>query len=112
MPASSTTVAMLYRCKLGTSKHLFKKAETLTLCYLHLVFTTVDPPPSPRHLYVAKNMELALEWLESNRAVMDEEHVNMGWFLRFQNGSVYDNKREPPSGTPYTVCPLFLNFLF
>jgi len=58
-----------------------------------------------RRCTIYHNMELALEWLESNRAVMDEEHVNMGWFLRFQNGSVYDNKREPPSGTPNQPMP-------
>jgi len=44
------------------------------------------------------NMELALEWLESNRAVMDQAHVNKGWFLRFKNGTVYDNVRQPPGG--------------
>ena len=43
------------------------------------------------------NMELALEWLESNRAVMDQAHVDAGWFLRFPNGSVYDAARLPPS---------------
>ena len=42
------------------------------------------------------NMELALEWLESNRAVMDQAHINEGWFLRFPNGSVYDTPRLPP----------------
>jgi hypothetical protein len=43
------------------------------------------------------NMELALEWLESNRAVMDQSHVQAGWFLRFPNGSVFDNKRKAHS---------------
>ena len=41
------------------------------------------------------NMELALEWLESNRAVMDQAHVDAGWFLRFPNGSVYDDVTGP-----------------
>lgn len=49
------------------------------------------------------NMELALEWLESQRAVMDQEHVDAGWFLRFPNGSVYTTytqARGPPPHRP------------
>lgn len=30
------------------------------------------------------NMELALEWLESERAVMDQRHVDADWFLKFK----------------------------
>ena len=38
------------------------------------------------------NVELALEWLESNRAVMDEDHVASGWFLQHHgNRSVFDH---------------------
>ena len=51
------------------------------------------------------NMELALEWLESNRAVMDQDHVDRGWFLRFPNGSVYDARRQPPTGAPGQPMP-------
>ena len=40
------------------------------------------------------NMELALEWLESERAVMDEAHVKAGWFLTYPNGSVFDRKQQ------------------
>lgn len=40
------------------------------------------------------NMELSLQWLESERAVMDEEHVKAGWFLRYPNGSVFDKKQH------------------
>ena len=36
------------------------------------------------------NIELSLEWLESQRAVMDDAHVAAGWFLRWPNGSVYN----------------------
>ena len=39
-------------------------------------------------------MELALEWLESERAVMDEAHVKAGWFLTFPNGSVFNHPRQ------------------
>ena len=35
------------------------------------------------------NLELALEWLESERRVMDEAHK--GWYLRWPNGSVYEH---------------------
>ena len=35
------------------------------------------------------NLELALEWLESERRVMDRAHVERGWFLRYPNRSVY-----------------------
>ena len=38
------------------------------------------------------NIELGLEWLESNRAVMDAAHVAAGWFLRLQNGSVFNHE--------------------
>lgn len=50
-----------------------------------------------RRCTIYHNMELALEWLESNRAVMDQSHVDLGWFLTFANGTVYDLKRLPPS---------------
>ena len=32
------------------------------------------------------DMELALQWLKSERVVMDEDHVRQGWFLTFPNG--------------------------
>jgi hypothetical protein len=35
--------------------------------------------------FVYRNTELALEWLSSQRAVMDEQHA--GWFVRFQSDS-------------------------
>ena len=38
-------------------------------------------------------MELALEWLQSERAVMDEAHVAKGWFLTYPNGTVLDKKQ-------------------
>ena len=37
------------------------------------------------------NLELALEWLESERRVMDGVHVAKGWFLRWPNNSVYEH---------------------
>ena len=39
---------------------------------------------------VYRNNELALQWQESSRAVMTEEYVKKGWFLRFQNQSACD----------------------
>jgi hypothetical protein len=39
------------------------------------------------------NMELSLEWIESERAVMDAAHVEAGWFLRFPNGSAFSHPR-------------------
>jgi hypothetical protein len=51
------------------------------------------------------NMELALEWLESNRAVMDQVHVEAGWFLKYKNGTVYDDVRQPPAGPPDQPMP-------
>ena len=39
-------------------------------------------------------MELSLEWLESQRAVMDTAHIEAGWFLRFNNGSVFNHARQ------------------
>eukprot|EP00912_Choanoflagellata_sp_UC4_P001391 UC4_evm1s865 len=44
------------------------------------------------------NMELALQWLESNRAVMDAAHVKAGWFLTYPNGTVLNTPRT------YTRC--------
>jgi hypothetical protein len=43
-----------------------------------------------RRCTIYHNMQLSLEWLESNRAVMDQAHIDAGWFLRFANGSVYN----------------------
>jgi hypothetical protein len=45
------------------------------------------------------NMQLALEWLESNRAVMDEAHVKEGWFSPIQ---------MVPSLTRSSTCLLVL----
>ena len=39
---------------------------------------------------VYRNNELALQWQESSRAVMTEEYVDKGWFLRFKNQSMCD----------------------
>jgi hypothetical protein len=58
-----------------------------------------------RRCTIYHNMELALEWIESNRAVMDQEHVEKGWFLRFANGSVYDDLRQPPTGAKGQPMP-------
>uniref|UniRef100_A0A7S4IGH6 Uncharacterized protein n=2 Tax=Odontella aurita TaxID=265563 RepID=A0A7S4IGH6_9STRA len=49
-----------------------------------------------RRCTIYHNLELALEWIESDRAVMDEEHVDAGWFLRYPNGTAYDVRRKPP----------------
>jgi hypothetical protein len=59
------------------------------------------------------NMELALEWLESNRAVMDQAHVKAGWFLTYPNGTVYDKPRtvrvSPRKHSPM-LSQLFINW--
>lgn len=48
------------------------------------------------------NLELSLQWLESQRAVMDEAHVAAGWFLRFPgNGSVFHH--DIPEGKQWTI---------
>eukprot|EP01052_Picozoa_sp_SAG31_P037143 SAG31_NODE_4750_length_2980_cov_1.358209_1_plen_170_part_00 len=49
---------------------------------------------SPCRCGIYHNMELSLQWLESQRAVMDGEHVAAGWFLRYPNGSVFDKKQH------------------
>ena len=68
--------------------------------------------------FVYRNTELALEWLSSQRAVMDESH--RGWFLNFQgeNASAkcaaagpctYSTNGGPPDRPAYTsgafCCP-------
>lgn len=40
--------------------------------------------------FIYHNTELALEWLESQRAVMTPS--NAPWFLRWPNGSIYDTR--------------------
>jgi hypothetical protein len=42
-----------------------------------------------RLCYINHNMELALEWLESQRAVMHSPDTS-GYFLQYPNGTVYD----------------------
>jgi hypothetical protein len=54
--------------------------------------------------------ELALEWIESNRAVMDQRHVDAGWFLTYPNGTVFDNRRTVRVG-PGKVSPLMSQWL-
>jgi hypothetical protein len=45
------------------------------------------------------NMELSLQWLESERAVMDDAHVAKGWFLTYPNGTVFDKKQHVQQST-------------
>jgi hypothetical protein len=48
------------------------------------------------------NLELSLQWLESQRAVMDAEHVRRGWFLRFPgNGSIFHH--DIPEGKQWFI---------
>jgi hypothetical protein len=58
-----------------------------------------------RRCTIYHNMELALEWIESNRKVMDQEHIDAGWFLRYKNGTVYNSIRQPPAGAPGQPMP-------
>lgn len=62
---------------------------------------------------VYHNVELALEWLESNRAVMDDEHVAAGWFLRYQgNKSVFNHNTTLPvsDGENITLRQYFIDW--
>merc|ERR1711988_1025820 len=36
---------------------------------------------------------------------MDQAHIDAGWFLRFKNGSVYNQIRQPPGGAPEQPMP-------
>jgi hypothetical protein len=56
------------------------------------------------------NMELALEWLESERAVMDDAHVRAGWFLRYRNGSVYSHPRQVRPGMGPVLRQWFIDW--
>lgn len=56
------------------------------------------------------NMELALEWLESERAVMDDEHVRAGWFLRYQNGTVFSHPRRIRPGMGPVLRQYFIDW--
>ena len=51
--------------------------------------------------FVYRNTELALEWLSSQRAVMDQSHS--GWFLNFQGANA--SARCAAAGP----CPWSLN---
>ena len=65
---------------------------------------------SVRYCSIYHNMELALEWLESERAVMDKAHVDAGWFLRFQNGSVFNTARQVRPGQGPMMKQYFINW--
>ena len=56
-----------------------------------------------RRCTIYHNMQLSLQWIESNRAVMDQAHIDAGWFLRFTNGSVYDTRTgiRPDPANPH-----------
>lgn len=47
--------------------------------------------------FMYHNQELALRWLESQRAAMDDP-ARAGWFLRWPNGTLYV---EPETGRPH-----------
>ena len=42
---------------------------------------------------MARSRLQALQWLESNRAVMDDAHIKAGWFLAHPNGTVLNTPR-------------------
>ena len=48
--------------------------------------------------FMYHNQELALAWLESQRLVMDDAHTAAGWFLRWANGTRYE---EPEATYPH-----------
>eukprot|EP00040_Diaphanoeca_grandis_P000601 m.15951 g.15951 ORF g.15951 m.15951 type:complete len:408 (+) comp10795_c0_seq2:211-1434(+) len=56
------------------------------------------------------NMELALEWLKSERAVMDQAHIDAGWFLRFANGSVVNEARYVRAGVGPLLNQYFIDW--
>ena len=47
--------------------------------------------------FMYHNMELALRWLESQRAAIDNP-ARLSWFLRWPNGTIYT---EPETGRPH-----------
>lgn len=49
---------------------------------------------------IYRNTELALEWLGSQRAVMDERHA--GWFLRFQGDAANSSAAKCAAARPCT----------
>lgn len=65
---------------------------------------------SVKYCSIYHNMELSLEWLESQRRVMDDAHVQAGWFLRFPNGSVVDTARQVRSGQGPWLRQYFVNW--
>lgn len=63
-----------------------------------LVPTRVPPLFAALFMCIASGgREWRAQWLESNRAVMDADHVKAGWFLTYRNGSVLN---VPRTGTP------------
>ena len=56
-------------------------------------------PFAERLRVITDNMELSLQWLESERAVMDDVHVKAGWFLTYPNGTVFDTKQHVQQST-------------
>ena len=63
-----------------------------------------------RYCSIYHNMELSLEWLESQRRVMDTAHVKANWFLRFPNGSVVDHARQVRAGQGPWLRQFFTNW--
>lgn len=55
-------------------------------------------------------MELALEWLASERRVMDNAHVRAGWFLRFPNGTVFNHPRYAHPGIGPLLNQYFIDW--
>ena len=57
------------------------------------------------------NMELSLQWLESERAVMDAAHVEAGWFLTNPgNDTVYDLPRTVGPASTTLLSQWFIDW--
>lgn len=56
------------------------------------------------------NMELSLQWLESERRVMDAAHVKAGWFLTYPNGTVLDIQRRAPGNRGPLLSQWFIDW--
>ena len=69
----------------------FEEAATVMNC------TTLKASGITSRCFMYHNQELSLQWLESQRAAMDDP-TRAGWFLRWPNGSLYT---EPEKGRPH-----------
>ena len=61
-----------------------------------------------RYCSIYHNMELSLEWLESERRIMNPAHAD--WFLRFPNGTILNEMRQVRPGVGPWLRQYFINW--